>query len=216
MDDAAHTSDLVLLPEASFMSYHFREALAGLAEPVPGPMTAIVSQIAVVRGCYICYSTVERDGDAVYDTAILVSADGSIAGRHRKVRLTAEDIEAGFSAGEQPSVLDTHLGRVGILICEDLDARENTASLRRHDAQLILVPCTMVAMPDALEEAASRWGDRLSAVARETGAYLLCANRMGGADDAVFMGNSMILDPHGGIVARGGTEEEVVRARISL
>ena len=217
LDDAAHSCDLVVLPEMSFVGYAPGTSAMEFAEPVPGPMTAIVSEIAVSRNAHICFGIAERDGDRIYNTAVLIGADGGVIGKHRKVRLSALDVGAGFSIGDTPTVFETHLGRIGILIGIEAFGIEIARELGMHKAEMLVVPSMGVAVaPKTVEVAMDAWDITLKSGARYSRCYVIWANKIGFDDEAVALGNSMILDPQGHVLARGGMEEEVVRAIIAV
>ena len=140
MDQAAHTSDLVVLPEHSFAGCCANSDVQRYAEPVPGPTSTVAEQIAVDRNAYICYCTIERDGDKYYNTAVLISSDGHLVGRYRKIALTHDEIDAGLSAGSHVEAFHTHLGTIGILSREDIHDHENLHALHVAGAQLLIVP----------------------------------------------------------------------------
>ncbi len=217
LDDAAHIADLVLLPETSFTGYWLGADMEKFAEPVPNSITSIVSEIAVSRNACICYCTAERDGEKMYNTAVLVGADGSLIGRHRKVHLFKADVESGFTAGDALEVFDTHLGKLGILICYDVFHIESVRVLDLKGAQLVLVPAVGLVLPDTtLEQTLYSWETVLRANAKYGRCHVVWANKTGMDRDLVAVGNSMIVDPEGRVVARAGVEEEVVRAEITL
>lgn len=217
LDDAAHAADLVVLPETSFTGYWLGNDMAKFAQPVPDSITSIVSEIAVARNAHICYSTAERDGDKIYNTAVLVGADGSLIGKHRKAHLFRADVESGFTPGDALEVFDTHLGKIGILICYDTFHIESVRVLDLKGAQLVLVPAVGLVLPDVtLDDTLYSWETVLRANAKYGRCHVVWANKIGMDRDLVAVGNSMIVDPDGRIVARGGVEEEVVRAEITL
>ena len=217
MDEAAHTADLVLMPETSFTGYWLGKDMAQFAEPVPGPMTAIVSQIATTRNASICFSVAEKDGDKMYNTAILVGADGSLIGKHRKVHLFKADEEASFTPGDELAVFDTNLGKIGILVCFDAHLIESVRVLDLKGAEIVLIPSVGLVCPgETFQSTLHSWETVLRANAKYGRCHVLWANKTGKDGDLTAIGNSMILDPRGRILARGGTEEEIVRAEVTI
>lgn len=217
LDAAAHTADLVLLPETSFTGYWLGKDMRQFAEPIPGPMTTLVSQIAVTRTIVVCFSIAERDGDKIYNTAVLVGADGSLVGKHRKVHLFHADIEAGFTPGDEFEVFDTHLGKIGILVCYDAHHIESVRVLDLKGADIVLIPSVgLVIPPETLESTVHSWETVLRANAKYGRCHVVWANKTGIDGDLSAIGNSMVLDPKGNVLARGGIEEEIVRATISI
>ena len=217
LDDAAHTADLVLLPETSFTGYWLGKDMVKFAEPVPGPMTAIACEIAITSNAYICFGIAERDGDKIYNTAVLVGADGNLVGKHRKAHLFKADVESGFTPGDELEVFDTSLGKIGILICFDAFHIESVRVLDMKGAQLVLIPSVgLVIPPETAESTLYSWETVLRANAKYGRCHVVWANKIGKDGELAAVGNSMVLDPQGQIIARGDTEEEVVRASITL
>ena len=217
LDEAAHTADLVLLPETSFTGYWLGKDMEQFAEPIPGPMTTLISQIAVTRSVVVCFSIAERDGDKMYNTAVLIGADGSLAGKHRKVHLFQADVQAGFAAGDDLGVFDTHLGKLGILVCYDAHHIESVRVLDLKGAEVVLIPSVgLVCPPETFESTLHSWETVLRANAKYGRCHVVWANKTGMDGDLTAIGNSMILDPKGHVLSRGGTEEEVVRTEIII
>jgi predicted amidohydrolase len=127
--------DLIVTPEIVISGEH---AIDGAVE-VPGPATAPFQEIAGDCGAHIVLGLKERDGDAVYNSAVLI-ADGKVQGRYRKVHLaTGEDI-SGTRPGDDFTVFDTPLGRIGCLICMDTTVSESARMLGLNGADFICFP----------------------------------------------------------------------------
>ncbi|MHB0913450.1 MAG: carbon-nitrogen hydrolase family protein [Armatimonadota bacterium] len=207
MDDAAHNADLILLPDYSFRE---PEDLPRVAESVPGPTTAVVSQIALARSAYICCSIVERDGDRLYNTAVLAGADGNLVGKQRKIHLTRHDLDLGFSGGTSLDVFPTHIGTLGILVCHDAGQPEHVRTLILSGVEMILIPCALHAVH--VETVVERWRSVLQKIARAGRCPVALANRIG----APMIGRSMILAPDGTPLAEGSADaEEILYARVT-
>ena len=61
----------------------------------------------------------EREGPAIYNTAVLIDRAGNLAGKYRKVQLPYEEIEGGLTPGSDYPVFQTDFGTVGLMICYD-------------------------------------------------------------------------------------------------
>lgn len=217
LDTATHTADLVLMPRMSFTSARPPDDLRAHAQPLRGPLTAIVRQIAVDRNACVCFCIPERDGDRLYETAVLVCADGGIIGAQRRVSLSPAETDAGLSPGDSFRVLTCHLGRIGILIGADLFDPAGAAALADQGAQVLLVPSTALAdSADDPDAVLRRWEDAVRARAVETRCFVVWANRIGSDRGLTAVGNSMIVGPAGDVIARAGLMEEIVRAEITL
>ena len=136
---AARGADVVCLPEGitivgTGLTY------AGVAEPVPGPTSAFLGELARRLKVWIVAGLYERSGTRVYNTAILVGRDGQLVGRYRKMSLPDEEIEGGITPGSDAPVFDTDFGRVGLMICWDSSYPEVAHALAERGAEVILMP----------------------------------------------------------------------------
>lgn len=136
---AAKGADIVCLPEG-MTTVGNGLAYAQAAEPVPGPTTAFLGDLAKRLGIWIVAGIYERDGARVYNTAVLVGRDGTLAGRYRKMSLPDEEIEGGITPGGETPVFDTDFGRVGLMICWDSSYPEVAQALAAGGAEVILMP----------------------------------------------------------------------------
>ena len=101
-----------------------------IAEEIPGPVTDRLCEKAHEHGMAVCGSLYERDGNAVHNTAPVISQAGEIVGRYRKTHLfdvpNRTDIRSGvqesdrIAAGDELPVFDLQFARVGVSICSDL------------------------------------------------------------------------------------------------
>lgn len=135
----AEGADLVVFPEL---------AITGLgdpatsAQPIPGPVTDRLEELAAELGLYVVCGLAERAGDTLYNSACLVAPDGDIS-VYRKTHLT-DDERSWATAGGGWTVVDTPIGRIGLLIGHD-------ASFPEAGRVLALRGCDLVACPAAIK-----------------------------------------------------------------
>ncbi|MBH5389988.1 nitrilase-related carbon-nitrogen hydrolase [Bradyrhizobium diversitatis] len=87
------------------------------AQPIPGPATESLHALAAQLQIHIVCGMAERAGEAVYNSACLIAPDGEIT-LYRKTHLTEEE-RSWAAAGDDWAVVDTPIGRVGLLIGHD-------------------------------------------------------------------------------------------------
>ena len=115
-------------------------SLDSKAETVPGPSTDFVAGIARTYNVYIVVGILEREGNSLYNTAVLLNRNGEIAGKYRKVQLPLAESSAGIAPGDSVTVFDADFGRVAILICHDISFPEPAREAALQGAELVLVP----------------------------------------------------------------------------
>jgi len=212
---ASSGAGLVVLPELALVGYPPDDLL--LRPSLVDRAGAALEQLAAAgpRDCTAIVGTVGRShrrGDdtwgvasAVPDLAnrAVVLRDGTSIGTYDKMRLPNEGVfdEARyFVPGDEPLVTIVDGARVGIVICQDLWAAEGpTRESIAAGAEVIVV---LNASPYHRGKRAER-EEWVARHAREHGIFVCYVNRVGGQDEVVFDGDSMVADRSGTIVARG-------------
>ncbi|MCS7305328.1 MAG: carbon-nitrogen hydrolase family protein [Thermoguttaceae bacterium] len=113
---------------------------AELAEPIPGPSTQFLANLARKHHFYLATSIHEQEGNLIYNTAVLLGRDGTLVGKYRKVCIPHEEIDDGITPGDAYPVYDTDLGRVGMMICWDVHFPEIARALASQGAEILLLP----------------------------------------------------------------------------
>ncbi|WP_077328943.1 carbon-nitrogen hydrolase family protein [Virgibacillus siamensis] len=129
----------VVLPECLDIGWANPNA-SQLAEPIPGKCSEFLCQAAKLNKIYVVAGLTEREDYKLYNAAVLISPDGNILSRHRKINLL--EIESMYSVGDRLTVTDTPFGKAGINICADnlADSLMLGHSLARMGARFILSP----------------------------------------------------------------------------
>lgn len=110
------------------------------AEPVPGPCTNYLAGLAREHDLYIVTSLHERVGHLIYNTAVLLSPEGKLVGKYRKVCLARDEYRRGVAPGREFPVFDTRIGKVGMMICFDVHMPEVARGLAANGAEIIAMP----------------------------------------------------------------------------
>ena len=198
-------AELLVLPECAIPGYMFESAEEALpfAEEIPGPSTEVLADACTRLGTHVVCGLLERDGDVLHNAAVLVGPDG-LVGTYRKTHLPFLGVDRFVAAGDELTVYDTPIGRIGVEICYDLRFPEATRTLALAGADLVAHPTNF--------PMAARIQTELITVARaaENRIYLLTANRVGKERWAEFCGWSQIVDPYGTRLAEAGQAEEAL------
>jgi len=201
-------AEVVVLPELWASGYDpasLAADVADAAEPLPGPRSESLAELARHHGVELYAGTVpEAAGGRIYNTALAFASDGTLLAAHRKAHLypfTAEDRI--FAAGDRLTVADSdRLGRVGLTVCFDGDFPEVAGALARLGATTVIEPC-------AYEVEAADWWDLLyPAAAVANGQWWILANQCGTTATGTILGASRVIDPAGRIVAEAKRVEQ--------
>ena len=131
---------LIVLPEIA-LQWGLKGSPIDLAVPAPGPETEVFAEIAQRYRTRILLGLLERDGDAVHNSAVLIDPAGKIEGRYRKVHLAVGgEIESGILPGNTFPVFQTELGRIGCNICMGSSATESSRMIGLNGADFLLLP----------------------------------------------------------------------------
>jgi predicted amidohydrolase len=202
---AAAGAELLVLPECAIPGYMFESAEEALpfAEEIPGPSSEALERECGRLGLYAVCGLLERDGDLLRNSAVLVGPEGLI-GTYRKTHLPFLGVDRFVTPGDELTVYDTPLGRIGVEICYDLRFPEVTRTLALKGADLVAHPTNF--------PMAAKVQTELITVARaaENRIYLLTANRVGKERSGEFCGWSQIVDPFGRRLAEAGETEEAL------
>jgi len=191
-------ADLIVLPELFATGYQFTslEEVKKLAEEIPAGQTCdAFIRYANSKNMNIVFGIAERDGDKLFNSAVLIGSDGYI-GRYRKSHLFYEE-KLFFSPGDTGfNVYDIGTARLGIMICYDWWFPEAARTLALKGADIICHPANLVLS-----------GCQKAMVTRslENAVYSVTANRIGaearnGKEELRFTGNSQVTDPEGQVI----------------
>lgn len=145
---AAQGAQLAMLPEMFNCPYE-NPCFPIYGEPAGGETWQFLSRMARELGLYLAGGSVpELEGERVYNTCYFFSPEGEELARHRKVHLFDIDVPGGqrfkesdtLTAGDQITVVDTPLGKIGLAICFDIRFSELFRVMGAKGAQVILVP----------------------------------------------------------------------------
>jgi predicted amidohydrolase len=209
---AAAGVKLLVLPECAIPGYMFdsTEEAMPFAEEIPGPSTEALEETCRRLDVYAVCGLLERDGDRLRNAAVLVAPEGLI-GTYWKTHLPFLGVDRFVAPGDELSVWDTPLGRIGLEICYDLRFPEVTRTLALNGADIIAHPTNFPMAAKAQTEIVTL------ARAVENRIYLLTANRVGKERWGEFCGWSQIVDPYGKRLAEAGeTAEALLVADVDL
>jgi len=139
---AAAGARVVVLPELAASGYVFADAAEAhaLAEPADGPTVTGWAERAAVHGLVVAGGFAEEGGDGrLYNSAALVDASG-VRAVYRKAHLWDREPLVFTPGDEPPPVRDTPHGRIGLMVCYDLEFPEWVRAAALERAELLCVP----------------------------------------------------------------------------
>ena len=191
---AIEKADIVCLPEGITLVGTGLDYVT-VSEPVPGPTTNFLGEIARKNSMYIVAGILEKDGETVYNTAVLINRKGEVAGKYHKVSLPREEIEGGVTPGDTLPVFDTDFGKIGMMICWDVTFPEAARTLAFQGAEVIFLPI---------------WGGHLilaKARALENQVYLVSSS---------YDMKTAVFDQEGKIIKEATEEDPVIVVEVDL
>ena len=200
------------------------------AEPIPGPTSERLGQLAKELGVVIVASLFEKRAEGLYhNTAAVLDGDGEYLGKYRKMHIPDDPQfyeKFYFTPGDTGfRAWDTSAGRIGVLVCWDQWYPEGARLTALHGAQILFYPTAIGWLPAEKAEygAAQReaWTTMQRSHAIANGVFVVAVNRVGheGAPPGggiEFWGGSFVADPYGRVLARAGEGEEVLVAECDL
>jgi predicted amidohydrolase len=211
--EAAATAgaQVVVLPELASSGYVFRDAEEAreLAEPADGPTLGGWAGAARAHGVVVVGGFAEAGDDGrLYNSAALVDA-GGVRAVYRKAHLWDREQLCFTPGDERPPVLDTAFGRIGLMVCYDLEFPEWVRTVALRGAELLCVPTNWPRTP---RPAAERPMEVLRAmVSASTNRMAVAAcDRCGTERGVEWVAGSVIAGPNGWLLA--GPPPEAVPA----
>lgn len=195
--------DIIVFPELFYCGYDVsKDELYDLAEPSDGPLYKALSKKAAEKGVYIAmgYPEIDPASENLYISFMMVSDAGELLHNHRKSYVWVEDLDR-VTPGNSFDVFDTKFGKVGMLICYEMEFPEPSRILALKGAELVIVSSAF--MDTELME------KDLSAIAVQNSMYVVGVNHITEA----YQGRSLFADQYGTITAKASTRYEEILIR---
>lgn len=190
---------LVCLPEAFSLGYsnaHMAEMVEA-AEPIDGDGVSQMKHLAKELGIYLVAPFIIRTACGICEnTAILISDEGQMIGSYSKSHLTPGE-RGHLQRGTDYPVFDTPLGRIGMIICNDLCYPETARLLGIQNVDLLIVPAAW----RYFKEWEHWWKVMLKSRALDNVAMVIAVNRVGDNDGVPLSGESLFVSAEGIILS---------------
>ncbi|WP_342643758.1 nitrilase family protein [Rhodoligotrophos ferricapiens] len=217
---ASKGAKLLVLPELCNSGYVFetREEAFAESEEVPnGETSKAWVELASRRGLHIVAGINEREGDLLYNSAVVIGPNGHI-GTFRKLHLWNEE-NLFFEPGNLGMpVFRTPVGRIACNICYDSWFPESFRLAALQGADIVCVPTNWVPIPGQREGERAMANTLVMAAAHSNSVFIAAADRIGTERGQPFEGQSLIVSytgwPIGGPASKD--REEIIYAEINL
>lgn len=190
-----------------------------LAEPIPGPSTDKLGELARELKIVIIASLFERRAAGIYhNTAVVLDDNGSMAGKYRKMHIPDDPLyyeKFYFTPGDLGfHSYSTRYGNLGVLVCWDQWFPEAARLTALEGAQFLLYPTAIGWLAgessDTNQAQHSAWETIQRGHAVANGVFVVAVNRVGVEGALTFWGQSFVCDPFGRILAKASADKEEV------
>jgi N-carbamoylputrescine amidase len=220
-------AQIICLPELFLTPYFCQTEDAknfSLAESLPSPTSETLAKLAQELEVVLIVPLFEKRTQGIYhNTALVIDADGSIAGTYRKMHIPDDPCffeKFYFTPGDTGfKSFPTRYGRVGVLICWDQWFPEAARLTALSGAQFLFYPTAIGYQDEDAEESSQQitaWETIQKSHAISNGVFLGSVNRVGRENSLTFWGRSFICNPFGSVIRQAGKEPQIVMAKCSL
>jgi N-carbamoylputrescine amidase len=188
-----------------------------LAEAIPGPTTTAIQRIAKELGVVVVVPLFEKRTHGLYhNSAVVLDADGSIAGLYRKMHIPDDPLyyeKFYFTPGDLGFLaFQTKFAKVGVCICWDQWYPEAARLTAMQGAELLFYPTAIGWIPGEREvfgaSQYSAWQAMMRSHAIANGLFVGASNRVGVEGEIQFWGGSFLADPYGNVVSQAAHDGE--------
>lgn len=197
-----------------------------LAEPIPGPSTDALSEVAKEEGVVIVASLFEKRAEGLYhNTTAVLDADGSYLGKYRKMHIPDDPgyyEKFYFTPGDMGyKVFETKFAKIGVLICWDQWYPEAARITSMKGAEMLFYPTAIGWHKDqddpTNDEQYQAWQTIQRSHSVANGIPVISVNRVGAEGEMNFWGGSFITNSFGRVLHKAShTEEEIHIQELSM
>ena len=177
-DAKAGGAEIVVFPETMLFGW-VNPVAHERAYPIPGKDSDLLSEMARKHDLFVCIGLSEKEGNQLYDTAVLIDSDGQILLKHRKRNILTELMSPPYSQGKTVKVANTPWGKVGLLICADSFDQQILDEMSELSPDLMLIPYGWAAPEDAWPEHGKELVKTVRRAAKELGCPVIGPNSVG-------------------------------------
>ncbi|MEG0250101.1 MAG: carbon-nitrogen hydrolase family protein [Peptostreptococcus sp.] len=216
---ADNGAELVLLPEI-FMCPYNNQCFSEYAEEFPGETSKAMMKAAKESSIYLLAGSIPEKSDGkIYNSSYFYNREGVLIAKHRKMHLFDINIEGGqkfkesdvLTPGDDFTVVDTDLGKIGIAICYDVRFPEYFRAMTMLGAEVVLLPAAF-----NMTTGPAHWEMSIRMRAVDNQIYMIAAAPARDESSSyVSYANSMVVSPWGTIEASAGIDEKILYSEVN-
>ncbi|WP_257347299.1 nitrilase-related carbon-nitrogen hydrolase [Pseudalkalibacillus decolorationis] len=198
---AEQGAELIVLPELWVSGYYLtKDEFQSLQEVPTGETVSLFQKLAKKLGVMLIVPYVEGENEHLYISLAVIETTGEVLANYRKSFLWGREKEI-FTPGERVyNAIDTSKGKIGVLICADIEFPEPSRILALQGVELIIVPSVWS------YGAETRWDIQLPARALDNSVYILGVNTVNEGS----CGKSKLVAPNGEVLCEASRSEQSI------
>ncbi|QDV25225.1 carbon-nitrogen hydrolase family protein [Aureliella helgolandensis] len=206
-DAAKQGAEIVCFPETAIYGW-VNPAAHELAQPIPGKDFEVLAALAKQYKVFLTLGLAEKEGDRLYDTALLIDDDGNLLLKHRKINTLEHLLTPPYTRGSDVKTVETKFGRIGMLICADTFDAAVVDRMKQEKPELLLVPYGWAANKQDWPKHGVSLKNTIASAATTIGFPLIGTNLVGCISQGpwtgmIYGGQSYATDQAGKVIAQG-------------
>jgi predicted amidohydrolase len=211
-------ADIACLPETAIYGWVNPDA-HDRAHPIPGEDSQRLCELARQYKLHLCVGLEEKEGERLYDSALLIDDKGRILLKHRKINLLEWLMTPPYSPGQEIRAVQTQLGKIGVLICADTHVGNILRRMTDLKPDLVIVPYGYAAPESAWPEHGKELERVVVNAATVIAAPVVGTNLVGQITHGpwtgwTYGGHSVAADKTGRLIAVGNDFDRDVRLAV--
>lgn len=194
---AALGADALVLPEVWLPGYN-QPDIAARALTLDSPPMRSLAAAAKAQKTALVVGYAERDGERIFNSAVCFGPDGALLGNYRKIQLYGPREKAIYQPGDAYMTFDLGGEKIALLICYDVEFAPHVKALTDQGVTVILNPTANMVPFDYVTR------HTVPSQAVNHAVTIVYANFCGVEGDLTYLGGSLIVGPHGEILAQAG------------
>jgi len=199
-------AQLICFPELTVTGYSTRPEINSSAEPVPGPISRRLQEMACEHQMVILAGMAEKDEKSCVYASHLVVTPEKMAGVYRKIHIAPPE-QGIFAPGDAVPLFETAGVKLGIQLCYDVHFPELSTRMALDGADVIFMPH---ASPRGTpQQKLNSWMRHLTARAFDNGVFIVACNQAGKNRKGLeFPGLAVVIGPSGNILKKKSQDRE--------